>query len=63
MRPSPKDATGTQTLGLKPRKDLIMSTPMQITLILVIVLILIDFIMRRVASDRITRYFAQGSYD
>jgi hypothetical protein len=40
-----------------------MSTPMQITLILVIVLILIDFIMRRVASDRITRYFAQGSYD
>lgn len=63
MRPSSKDATGTQTLGLKPRKDLIMSTPMQITLILVIVLILIDFIMRRVASDRITRYFAQGSYD
>lgn len=40
-----------------------MSTPMQITLILVIVLILIDFIMRHVASDRITRYFAQGSYD
>ena len=63
MRPSPKGATDTQTLGLKPRKDLIMSTPMQITLILVIVLILIDFIMRRVASDRITRYFAQGSYD
>lgn len=40
-----------------------MSVTMQITIVLAVVLILIDFIMRRVASDRITRYFAMGKYD